>query len=404
MTRFEHDKFGNLASAQYQDNTWDYKLPDEIGNLFKTKDKTDRIYGKAGQLLKDENYTYTYDEVGNLIQKTSPSKIWSYEWSQNGMLQTVIRPDKNKVSFTYDALGRRLTKTYLDQTIHFVWDGNIPLHQWTAPINQTITSINNKGKLELNIPKNLTTWIFEEGTFVPQAKLINGKSYSIITDHLGTPFEAYSENGEKVWSCNLDIYGKTRKFTGERSFIPFLFQGQYYDEETELAYNRFRYYNPDTGGYISKDPISIAGGLNLYAYVSDSNSQLDVFGLMPFTPKPITDGSVFRGVTSGQPPFSPSPSDLANASTHPGISSKPKLNSQANKFFDKIGAEVREVEVSKLKNLSVIQDGKAHASIMPSDDYLKKNNMSMTEALEDWAKGGDNHKLSKELKGASKCL
>ncbi|MDG1331787.1 MAG: hypothetical protein P8P74_05625 [Crocinitomicaceae bacterium] len=61
--------FFYLFAAQHSAETWDYKLPDEIGNLFKTKEKKDRKYGKAGQLLKDEKYSYTYDEIGNLIEK-----------------------------------------------------------------------------------------------------------------------------------------------------------------------------------------------------------------------------------------------------------------------------------------------------------------------------------------------
>ena len=57
-------------------------------------------------------------------------------------------------------------------------------------------------------------------------------------------------------------------------------QGQYYDCETELCYNRFRYYSPDSGTYISQDPIGLASGEpNFYAYVPDVNSWVDVFGL-----------------------------------------------------------------------------------------------------------------------------
>ena len=45
----------------------------------------------------------------------------------------------------------------------------------------------------------------------------------------------------------------------ERCFIPFRFQGQYEDEETGLYYKRFRYYAPNTGNYISQDPIGLSG-------------------------------------------------------------------------------------------------------------------------------------------------
>ncbi|WP_233268525.1 RHS repeat-associated core domain-containing protein [Cellulophaga sp. L1A9] len=61
---------------------------------------------------------------------------------------------------------------------------------------------------------------------------------------------------------------------------PFRYQGQYEDVETGLYYNRFRYYAPDQGIYISQDPIGLAGNNpNLYAYTFDSNSEVDPFGL-----------------------------------------------------------------------------------------------------------------------------
>ncbi|WP_371875254.1 RHS repeat-associated core domain-containing protein [Tenacibaculum sp. XPcli2-G] len=78
------------------------------------------------------------------------------------------------------------------------------------------------------------------------------------------------------------MYGKIRNITGKRSFIPFRYQGQYEDEETGLYYNRFRYYSPDTGTYISQDPIGLAGNNpNIYAYVHDSNTWVDPYGLDP---------------------------------------------------------------------------------------------------------------------------
>ncbi|WP_317206156.1 RHS repeat-associated core domain-containing protein, partial [Tenacibaculum maritimum] len=85
--------------------------------------------------------------------------------------------------------------------------------------------------------------------------------------------------GNIVWECELDIYGKVRNLHGEKTFIPFRYQGQYEDIETGLYYNRFRYYSPDTGTYISKDPIGLEGGLNTYSYVHDVNYWIDPFGL-----------------------------------------------------------------------------------------------------------------------------
>ena len=99
---------------------------------------------------------------------------------------------------------------------------------------------------------------------------------------MGRPAQAYDDKGELVWQVEFDIYGRIREDTfNNKLFIPFRQLGQYEDVETGLYYNRFRYYNPETGQYISKDPIGLQGNNpNLYAYTFDSNSEVDPFGVM----------------------------------------------------------------------------------------------------------------------------
>jgi RHS repeat-associated protein len=98
---------------------------------------------------------------------------------------------------------------------------------------------------------------------------------------LGRPAQAYDDKGELVWQVEFDIYGRIREDTfNNKPFIPFRQLGQYEDVETGLYYNRFRYYNPETGLYISQDPIKLEGNNpNFYAYVHDSNAWVDPFGL-----------------------------------------------------------------------------------------------------------------------------
>ena len=63
--------------------------------------------------------------------------------------------------------------------------------------------------------------------FIPAAKLAaNGESFSIVSDYLGTPLQAFDNNGNKVWEQELDIFGrKRRKGNNNSSFIPFKYQG-----------------------------------------------------------------------------------------------------------------------------------------------------------------------------------
>ena len=291
VAQYDYDEFDNLISAEYERGSEVerlYRVPDRMGNLFESRERDDRKYDAGGRLAEDREFFYHYDCEGNLVFKEFKEMAlrggivapinkeqletelgirfrafgtgWRYDWQSDGMLARVVRPDGKEVSFAYDALGRRIRKSFAGTTTHFVWDGNVPLHEWTEE-------------------NEMVTWLFEQDTFVPTAKLVaNGECFSIISDYLGTPLQAYGKKGNKVWEQEQDIYGRQRKRPS--AFIPFKYQGQYEDAETGLYYNWFRYYDPNAGSYISQDPIGLAGGNpTLYGYVNDVNTYLDVLGL-----------------------------------------------------------------------------------------------------------------------------
>jgi RHS repeat-associated protein len=157
------------------------------------------------------------------------------------------------------------------------------LQEWKYDLNERPKLVVVEDDLVYDKPEpaeNLITWVYQEGSFSPSAKIIGEEKFSIINDYIGRPVQAYNEKGDVVWDTDYDIYGDLREFKGDRNFIPFRQLGQYEDLETGLYYNRFRYYNPETGLYLSQDPIGIAGNNpNLYAYVKDANNWIDIFGL-----------------------------------------------------------------------------------------------------------------------------
>ncbi|WP_178106705.1 RHS repeat-associated core domain-containing protein [Pseudomonas mangiferae] len=122
------------------------------------------------------------------------------------------------------------------------------------------------------------------------------------TDHLGTPRELTDGGGRIVWSATYKawgnayvehpaqpvrrVVGNTQLETWEATSEPvqqnLRFQGQYFDGETGLHYNRFRYYDPDIGRFVSQDPIGLLGGDNSYQYAPNPIGWIDPLGLNRF--------------------------------------------------------------------------------------------------------------------------
>ena len=165
--------------------------------------------------------------------------------------------------------------------------------------------------------RRLIHYFYEPGSFIPVAQTVENRNLSLVRepshengyhidhdplwqhqpvakpfnamawyqcDHLGTPMELTDQRGEIAWSATYQAWGlakekRTDSATRENIRNPLRFQGQYFDTETGLHYNRYRYYDPQVGRFISKDPIGFAGGLNVYAYAPNPVGWVDPLGL-----------------------------------------------------------------------------------------------------------------------------
>ena len=114
--------------------------------------------------------------------------------------------------------------------------------------------------------------------------------YHYHTDHLGTPQELTNDRGEVVWlnyqmawggsfSQLNNVHNLDGLDISADELQPFRFQGQFFDGETGLHYNRFRYYDSDVGMFISRDPIGLLGGNNVFQYAPNPVQWIDPWGL-----------------------------------------------------------------------------------------------------------------------------
>jgi RHS repeat-associated protein len=198
-----------------------------------------------------------------------------------------------------------------------------------------------------------------EGTFVPAAKITEKEQFSTVTNYLGTPEAMYREDGETVWTCGLNSYRKVRNFQGEsKTMCPFRYRGQYEDAETGLYYNRFRYYSLEEGMYLSQDPIGLMGGSALYAYIYDSNSWVDVFGLK--------SNSVLLAKNSGKGPVNHAAHHIVMTGTN---------DTQMNSL------------VTQMRNHNINPDGKLNGIWLPVKDSDKVKGGANTSHQQDGLHG-----------------
>ncbi len=160
-----------------------------------------------------------------------------------------------------------------------------------------------------------TEWAkYENMTLSPKAKAnIHHKAhtglriYHYHTDHLGTPQELTNDRGEVVWlnyqmawggsfSQLNNVYNLDGLDVSADELQPFRFQGQFFDGETGLHYNRFRYYDSDVGMFISRDPIELMGGFNVFAYAPNPVMWIDPWGLANIKLRHYTSNQGFAGI------------------------------------------------------------------------------------------------------------
>ncbi|MCR6490265.1 DUF6531 domain-containing protein [Amycolatopsis sp. OK19-0408] len=238
----------------------------------------------AGSVVRTAGRTrFTHDDRGRLVLRESgDAGTWQYAWGPQDRLAGVRTPDGTQWRYTYDPLGRRIGKERLApdgvgvvERVEFSWDDQVLVEQTRSDGTGT----------------RITVWDYEpdshqpvlqrERLFRSPQELLGEQFHVVVAEPSGAPAELVDDRGSVAWFGRLSLWGETVDETRTGAGTPLRFAGQYFDAESGLHYNFFRYYDPATGRYASPDPIGLGAGPNPHAYVENPHAWVDPLGLGP---------------------------------------------------------------------------------------------------------------------------
>ncbi len=248
---------------------------DTLGNW--TTDS--RVHNDAHELVEDGSFTYTYDEDGNLTEKrskTNAGDVTTYTWDPLNRL-TTVRTAAAQLDFTYDALGRRASRTQTDlftqerKVTRFVYDGdNVRLE---VSGDGTVLAANTHAGLD---------------ALLVRTDFAAGTTHFLHADGLGSTIAVTDAAGQVTERYRYSVFGAmtvlnpdaTPKASG-LPVVPYTYTGRDWEPAAGMYNYRARYYSPNMGRFISADPIGFSGGdMNTYAYTSNAPIDWnDPFGL-----------------------------------------------------------------------------------------------------------------------------
>ena len=284
---YTFDELGRLKEERsygVSTNTYTYDLAGNrtsVSNIFtmaySTPTNNNRLstWGSNGSMSYNDAGCVTY------LTRNTKTNISSLSLSWNGEYQLtqveVVDPgyNYNYVYYTYDSLGRKTSRMDNDTWEYYIYDGMNLVADYDA-YNGRITRTYSYGPGIDNI-QSMTIYDEYGGS----------ETYYYIKDLSNTVHALVNGNSEIVEYYYYDAFGNFKIMDDYYLWIPesvygnrFLFQGREYDYDTALYYFRNRWYEPETGRWLSPDPIGISGGLNLYAFCgNDPVNFVDPWGL-----------------------------------------------------------------------------------------------------------------------------
>ena len=319
--RFAYDVHGNITERRIGWHTVQrlhYSAEHQLQSITVTRlhDKPPlKVVGQEPQELAATTQTthYRYDALGRRIDKTGEFGSTRFGW--DGDLLTVEIRGSKQSEYLYEPDSFvPLAKLESQASVQKPQDKAINPKK-IASLFKTQTTTDSEQKPAVALEEQALAAI-ESEVEVTAAKA-KPKDFAVFyyqCDQIGAPQELTDEQGNIVWAAEYKVWGRTSTLevsaTGTDNLDPYdlnrfwpggprdlkarsssttqalnqveqnlRFQGQYFDSESGLHYNRFRYYDPQTGRFVHQDPIGLFGGVNNYFYASNPFDWLDPFGL-----------------------------------------------------------------------------------------------------------------------------
>ncbi|MEM7223637.1 MAG: PKD domain-containing protein [Pseudomonadota bacterium] len=278
---FDYDELDQLTSATSAlsggiPESYNY---DSVGNRDSSHRASTYVTGVGNRLLEDDAFCYTYDANGNLHTKTAKlagtctGGVTTYSWDVENRLTRIDFANFTYAAYRYDSIGRRIEKDANGIVTRYVYDGEDILYEYTGTNLLLARYTHGPGVDEpLLAQRDLDL----SGAFEAN------ESFAYHTDALGSVTEITDHSGVTVASKLYDGYGNILAETGSLA-QPYAFTAREFDSENGSYFYRARYYNPESGRFITEDPIGFAGGdQNMYRYVLNGPiNRADPFGLSP---------------------------------------------------------------------------------------------------------------------------
>lgn len=194
---------------------------------------------------------YGYDNNGNTQTKVDSTGTTTYTWDYENRLSSVTLPGSGgTVTFKYDPFGRRIYKSLSSGTSIFAYDADNLVEETNS--SGTVVARYSQG---LNIDE-------------PLAMLRSGTTSYYHADGLGSVTSLTSAAGAVAQTYSFDSFGKQTASSGSLT-NPFQYTGRELDAETSLYFYRARYYDPNTGRFLSEDPARY-DFTSFYSYVGEN--------------------------------------------------------------------------------------------------------------------------------------